>query len=155
MDSASTATSTRASSTPSSSRSAVPAPKPPGPPTTPNKKPKLGAAKPKASPDYQSAASKQKAIRELAACEKVEIQAQLLKTHFENVSAGQITTKELSAALAKLEERKLFDLRWVYLGEDLQDSELEAKEDRLKLFEKVMRFINWVRHPPAQISLST
>ena len=104
--------------------------------------------------DYQSAANRQKAIRELAICDKIVQQAKLLKEHSESVNAGQIATKELSAIVAKLEERKGIDTRWVYTGDDLPVTDIAGKEGRMELFDQVVRFNNWVGHPPAQISLS-
>jgi hypothetical protein len=131
----------------------VPAPTLPGDkPPTPKKA--KAVAKPKPATDYHTSANKQKAIRELASCEKIVQTAKVLKEHSESVNASQITTKELSFILTKLEERKHIDNRWVYTGEDLQGTDVAGKDARMELFDQVVRFNNWVGHPSAQISLS-
>ena len=87
---------------------------------------------------FMTAASRQKASREVAACQKNNAAMEMIAIHVASKDHALATTAgEVSAVISNAEKRLHPDVRWIYLGEDVSpDDEPAIIESRVKTLEE-------------------
>ena len=94
-------------------------------------KAKSSAAKVKAAPS-RGAAGRQKAAREIGACEKLLAATRVVTRHVQSTDkAGSVSANEVDSLMKRCSQRLHDDIRWVYVGDDLEESAAAERDQRL------------------------